>query len=58
MIARSFRFVCYMFEMMFSFCFRGVTGTGYWFLVSSIILYLVCFMFGFEYHLILSMFYV
>ena len=28
MIARRFRFLCYMFEMMFSFCFRGVTGMG------------------------------
>ena len=45
MIARRFGFLCYMFEMMFSFCFRGVTGTGYWYE-------------GFEYRLILSMFYV
>ena len=35
-----------------------VTGTGYWFKVSSIIWYSVCFRFGFEYHLILSIFYV
>ena len=27
MIARRFRFLCYMFEMMVSFCFWGVTGT-------------------------------
>ena len=71
MIARRFRFLCYMFEMMFSFCFRGVTGTGTGLgfrvsfdaqyvlcLVSSIARYSVCFMFGFEYLLILSMFYV
>jgi len=43
MMARRFRFLCYMFEMMFLFGFRGVTGTGYWG--------------GFEYHWILSMFY-
>ena len=35
MIARRFRFLCYIFEMMFSFCFRGVSGTGTgWFRVS------------------------
>ena len=35
MIARRFRFLCYMFEMMFSFCFRGVTSTDtVWFRVS------------------------
>ena len=28
MIVRRLRFLCYMFEMMFSFCFRGVTGMG------------------------------
>ena len=37
---------------------EDVTGTGYWFRVSSIVSYSVCFMFGFEYRLILSMFYV
>ena len=36
--------------------FLTVTGTGYWFKILSIIWYSVCFMFGFEYHLILSMF--
>jgi len=36
MIARRFKFLCFIFEMMFSFCFRGVTGTGYC-LVSSIV---------------------
>ena len=35
MIARRFRFLCFMFEMMFSFGFRGVTGTDTgWFRVS------------------------
>jgi len=36
MIARRSRFLCFIFEMMFSFCFRGVTGTGYC-LVSSMV---------------------
>jgi len=36
MKARRFRFLCSMFEIMFGFCFRGVTGTGY-LLVASII---------------------
>ena len=36
MMGRRFRFLCCIFEMMFSFCFRGVTGTGYC-LVSSIV---------------------
>jgi len=34
-IVRRFRFLCFIFKIMFSFCFRGVTGTGYC-LVSSI----------------------
>ena len=35
-----------MFEMLFSFCFWGVTGMDYWMV------------YGFEYRLILSMVYV
>jgi len=35
MIARRSRFVCFILEMMFSFCFQGLTGTGYC-MVSSI----------------------
>jgi len=31
MIVSRFGFLCYMFEMMFPFFFRGVTGMGYWF---------------------------
>ena len=35
MIARRFSFLCCMFEIMFSFCFRGVTSMGSgWFQVS------------------------
>ena len=67
MIARRFRFLCYMFKMMFSFCLRGVTGMGTgWFRVSF--WYSVCFMIEFDTHdvlclvlsivLILSLFYV
>jgi len=36
MIARRFGFLGFMFEMIFSFCFQGVTGTGYT-MVSSIV---------------------
>ena len=43
-----------MFEMMFSFGFRGVTGTGTgWFRVSFC--YLVCFMNEFDTHDVLCL---
>ena len=29
MIAQGFRYLCFMFEIMFSFCFWGITSTGY-----------------------------
>jgi len=54
MIARRSRFLCFIFEIMFSFCFRGVPGTGYY-LVSSIIWYLVCFMIEFDTHDVLCL---
>jgi len=34
MIVRGFRFLGSMFEMMISFCFQGVTGTGYCLVLS------------------------
>ena len=53
MIARRFRFLCHMFEMIFSFCFRGVTGMDYvWFRVSFDTQYVL------ELSLILMMLYV
>jgi len=36
MIAKRFRFLCLVFEMMFSFCFRDVTGTGYAMVLSIV----------------------
>jgi len=54
MIARRSRFHCFMFEMMFSFCFRGVSGTGYC-LVSSIVRYSVCYMIEFDTHDVLCL---
>jgi len=54
MIVRRFSFLCFMFEMMFSFCFQGVTCTGYC-LVSSIVSYSVCFMIEFDTHDVLCL---
>ena len=56
-IVRRLRFLCYLFEMMFSFCFQGVTGadTG-WFRVSFDTRYGLCIVS--RYRLILDMFYV
>ena len=54
MLARRFRFLCFMCEMMFSFCFQGVTGTVYC-LVRSIVWYLVCFMIWFDIHEVLCL---
>ena len=56
MIARRFSFFCFIFEMMFSFCFQCVTGTGTgWFQVSFDTQYVLCTVSS--YRLILDKFY-
>ena len=53
-IAMRFRLLCCMLEMMFSFGFRSVTGTGYW-LVSRIVWYSLYFMIEFDTHDVLCL---
>jgi len=54
MIARRSMFLCFGFEIMLSFCFWGVTGPGYW-LVLSIVGYSVSFMIEFDTHDVLCL---